>query len=261
MGNIKKIISSKQVKYFVALIGILSSIIGIMQFFSVNTFTKLEGEFCLSNNTDKGRLIELIQKVSATSGEIIYFDNVIIQYDYCSSSESNLFNENTGSYRGRYFIKSEDVTVVYVDDDEQEGFIRYSFYFDGLIDRKNKESYGIVNEEERVKMLFNYHNLSYTDVDLKNFDVMWAYSNSGYNVFLTFNTNDLSNNQYSAINYVQEGNAVLITGPYQVKDRSGGEHIEYELSSPLIDSNEKKKIECTKKNWGKLRKALFCPFI
>lgn len=85
---------------------------------------------------------------------------------------------------------------------------------------------------------------------------------SGYNVSLGFDNSNINQNQYSLLEYgIGEGTADYINGPFQIKDRSGAEHIEYELSSPMIDSNTKKQIECTKKDWGGIKKTLFCPFL
>lgn len=85
---------------------------------------------------------------------------------------------------------------------------------------------------------------------------------SGYNIFMSFNNNDQNQNQYSTFEVgVGEGNADYINGPFQIKDRSGGEHIEYELSAPTLDFETKKQVECTKKNWGIVKTMIFCPFL
>ena len=40
----------------------------------------MTGEFCLSDNTKRGRLINLAKEISSNSDNILYFKNVVINY-------------------------------------------------------------------------------------------------------------------------------------------------------------------------------------
>lgn len=142
------------ITFVVFLIGILSSAIGLFQFFSVETFPVIKGEFCLSDNTKNGRLIELVNEVSRKSGDIIYFDNVRIEYA-CNegklSAPGYLTTEPMQS-----LLPNTDIVVVERDDIMRDNSLvktNYRFNFDGFLD-KNLSNSGM-SEAEKAKYLLN----------------------------------------------------------------------------------------------------------
>ena len=253
---------NKYIKSVLATIGVASSALGLFQFYNVSTYPVLTGEFCLGDSTEKGRLIEIVHKVAKNSGGIIYFDQVYIQDSPCYPSAGNLEFEGLrfedGSY-DNYNLGEKSAVQVYTPSNQP--YFDYSFNFSSFINDNELNTYNEEELRELSKILLEKHNINYEKSDLDIFDGMWIMSMSGFNARVTFNTDNMSQNQYTAINGVREGEAILIDGPFQIKNTSGGEHVGYDLSAPVIDSSEKKQIECTKKDWGSFRKSLFCPFI
>jgi hypothetical protein len=254
--QLKKSKGSLLIKSVVAFLGVSSAVAGLFQFYNVETFPVITGEFCLSDNKKSGRLVELINAISDKKDEILFFDEVRINY-VCH--EGNLSGSDYLTVEPMsYVLQDSGISVVTREDSDKK--TTYRFNFDGLLDASisNVE----MSEIEKSKYLLNYHEVAFDESTLKEFEKMWLFGMSGYNVFLSFDNSNQNQNQYSTFEGgIGEGTGDYINGPFQIKNRSGGEYVEYELSSPIIDSNSKKQIECTKKDWSSIEKLLLCPFL
>lgn len=247
----KKSKGSFLIKSTLAFLGISSAIAGLVQFYDVKTFPVIKGEFCLSDNTKNGRLVELISTISSKKDDILFFDEVIINY---SCDEGSL--SSVGSMG--YGLKNSDQPIITRETSENK--TTYGFDLNGFLNEDVASAE--MSDVEKTESLLNYHDVSFDQETIKKFEAMWLFDMSGYNVFLSFDNRNQNQNQYSTFEEgTGEGTMDYINGPFQIKDRSGGEHIEYELSSPSIDSSSKKQIECTKKDWSKIEKILLCPFL
>lgn len=251
--KIKNFISKKNVS-ILGFLGVLSTIAGLIQFYNIEKLPIIEGEFCLSDNNKTGRLIDLAKEISSNSDGILYFKDVVVNY-YCDGGQLKA----EAGYDGHstiYSLKGTDTSVSTREESEQK--VTYTLNFDGFLANKDET----LNKTEWSKSLLTKYNINFNEEDIKKFDAMWVFNMSGSNIFMSFNHNDQNQNQYSTFEAgVREGGADYINGPFQIKDRSGGEHIEYELSSPTLDSGTKKQVECTRKDWGTLKTMFLCPFL
>ena len=241
--------SNKILVALISFIGFVSTVIGLIQFFNVEPLPVIEGTFCLTNNdhTNKGRIIELIRKIARNSNNIVYFKTVSVM-NYCFEDKLTSTNDQ-GGFIYDYSKAKINNNLAYFNSNS------FQLNFDEFL-KNNSTDY-----DELAKKLFSEYNISFQNNDVQLFSKMWAFHMSGYHVFVTVDFVDQNRNQYSDFKIGDMDDYYFIDGPFQIKDTSTYENTEYTLSPPILDSSTKQQVECTKRNWGSLKRFLFCPFL
>lgn len=225
--------SAKKITAIAAfVITVISAAVGLLQFFSVSEMTVIRGEYSMLDKTNQGGQINLITEIANNVGKIVYFDAVRIEIDHDAES----MKEEPGDK------------------------IVYEFNFEELYSQKIKSNPN-ASDSEKVKDLIEYYSLHNSEKNKEELEKMLLFDMSGYNAFLFINSESDERNHYSSSNFIAEGDAQLLDGPFQIKDISGGEDVSFELSAPYLDSALIKQVECTKKNWHWIQKKVLCQFL
>lgn len=213
----------------VFVITVISTAVGLLQFFSVSELTVIRGEYSMLDKTNQGGQINLITEIANNSGKIVYFDAARIEIDHNAEN------------------MQENKTV-------------YQFNFEELYSPKIKSNTN-ASDSEKINDLIEYYSLSNSEKNKSELEKMILFDMSGYNAFLFVNSESDERNHYSSSQFVAEGDAQLLDGPFQIKDTSGGEDVSFEISAPYLDSALTKQVECTKKNWHWIQKKFLCQFL
>jgi len=221
-------------KYFAIItffITIIPGIIGFIQFFSVTELPVIQGEFDLTDQSNKGKQLNFVNDIAKNAGKIIYFDRVSILIGDDEHREEN----------------------------ETDATVTYRFNFNELSAPEVKSNQKI-SESEFVDKLLQYYSIP--SEDRKEIETMHLFDMSGYNAHIVIHTKTNDRNEYSDFHpFAAEGTMDFLDGPFQIKDISVAEAVMFELTAPLLDSDEKKQVECTKKIWHWLVKKCLCQFL
>lgn len=215
------------------IVTIIPVIIGYIQFFSVTELPVIQGEIDLTDQSNKGRQLLFVNDIAQNVGRIVYFNNFQIIMDM----DDQIHRESSG----------------------EDDSITYRFNFKELSSPEAKSTPNL-SESEFVDNLMRYGSIPVDD--RKQIELMNDMSMSGYNAHIKIHTKTNDRNEYSEFSpFVGEGTIDLLNGPFQIKDVSVSEAVMFELTAPSLDSAEKKRIACTKKQWHWAVKKCLCQFL
>ena len=225
----------KYTKIFSVFVVIISAAVGFIRFFSVSELPVISGDFDLENFTNQGRQLNFVDEVSKNEGKIVYFDKVMLSTEWSNPRyEEELY--------------------------KKDGAVSYSFNFNELSSPKVKHKSDI-SEKDFVSDLLSYYAI--LEESRSAIEMMNMLNMSGYNARIIVHSKTNDRSEYSEFHPLAvEGTVDFIDGPFQIKNVSGAEAVVYELTAPILDSEQKKQVECTKKKeWSALMKKVFCQFI
>ncbi len=225
----------KYIKVFSVVVVVISSFVGFIKFFSVTELPVISGEFDLEDFTNKGRQLNFVDDVSKNAGKIVYFDQVQLLTDI----SNDRYQENSDSSAGQ---------------------ISYYFNFKQLANAA-LEGQSSRTEAQEIADLMSYYAIPAESK--QRIEMMNAFDMSGSNAHIIIDTKTNDRSEYSNFSpLVAEGTVDMIDGPFQIKDISGGEAIVYQITAPMLDSAQKKQVECTKKTeWNWVMKKVMCQFL
>lgn len=235
-----------------AIIGVFSGFISIVQFFRVGDLPRISGVFslCPMHMRKSERFLDVLQEINAHVGELIFLDLYI-------DSKCSVYSDGKSKRVSLTFprrINEEEESVSY---DFTMYQIARNFPSDGggvaditKIRRTSKANY-VEIDEQRIASRF----LSDPNKDM----LPLLMSDNGATI--TFYNDSLQINPYSRINIGVEGSEDQIYGVYHIKESYLDANHNFIIGPPAIDSGVMKQAKCATKQWSVLRKFLQCPFL